>query len=44
LNGLGRQRLAACDHMAVAMANAVEVDNWRAAVKMHLANAELVRF
>jgi FAD/FMN-containing dehydrogenase/Fe-S oxidoreductase len=44
LNGLGRQRLAACDHMAVAMANAVEVDNWRAAVKMHLTNAELVRF
>ena len=44
LNGLGRQRLAACHHMAVAMANAVDQDNWRATVSSHLANAELVRF
>jgi Fe-S oxidoreductase len=44
LNGLGRQGLAACHHMAVAMANAVAQDNWRASVSSHLANAELVRF
>ncbi len=44
LNGLGRQRLAACRHMAVAMADAIAIDSWRASVSARLANAEKIRF
>lgn len=44
LNGLGRQRLGSCKHMAVAMANAIAQKQWRKSVTKHLAGAQVIRF
>jgi FAD/FMN-containing dehydrogenase/Fe-S oxidoreductase len=44
LNGLGRQRMAACRHLAVAVADAAGCGDWRVRVGRSLANAERIRF
>ncbi len=44
LNGLGRQRMAPCRHLAVAMANAGAKGDWKKSVTARLAEVELIRF
>jgi FAD/FMN-containing dehydrogenase/Fe-S oxidoreductase len=44
INGLGRQRMAQCRHLAVAAADAVAPGNWRVAVAKSMANAERIMF
>ena len=44
LNGLGRQRHLRPIHLAVALAEALDPQGWKAAVSERLAGAELVRF
>jgi Fe-S oxidoreductase len=44
LNGLGRQRLTPPKHLAVALADTIDNNNWRQTAMDRLSAAELVRF
>jgi FAD/FMN-containing dehydrogenase/Fe-S oxidoreductase len=44
LNGLGRQRIGSCRHLAVTMADAVAKDHWKKSVMQRLAHAQIIRF
>jgi FAD/FMN-containing dehydrogenase/Fe-S oxidoreductase len=44
LNGLGRQRIGSCKHLAVAMANAIAKGQWRKSVTKQLLDAQVIRF
>ncbi len=44
LNGLGRQRVGSCRHIAAAMADAVGPVDWKRRAAAQLAGSELIRF